>query len=92
MILTENLTIGGKEYIRHYTDTPIYDKDGNELPKLIQVETGYEFIDAVDTVPCRYTYIEKEEPRPEPNGEGSEEAAPAEAVEPEVVEDPKYDA
>ena len=61
MILTENLTIGGKEYIRHYTDTPIYDEDGNELPKLIQVETGYEFIDAVDTVPCRYTYIEKEE-------------------------------
>ena len=92
MILTEDLIIDGKEFVRHYTDSPIYDEEGNELPKLIQVETGYEFIDAVDLKPCKFTYIEKEEPKPEPNGEGSEEAAPAEAVEPEVVEEPKYDA
>jgi len=69
MILEERFEIEGKEYVRHYTDSPIYDEEGNELPKLIQVETGYEFIDAVDLVPCRYTYIEKEEeaqPQPEP--------------------------
>ena len=61
MILTEDLIIDGKEFVRHYTDSPIYDEEGNELPKLIQVETGYEFIDAVDLKPCKFTYIEKEE-------------------------------
>ena len=92
MILTEDLIIDNKEFVRHYTDSPIYDKEGNELPKLIQVETGYEFIDAIDLKPCKFTYIEKEESKSELNSEGSEEVAPVEIIEPEVVEDLKYDA
>ena len=79
MILTEDLIIDGKEFVRHYTDSPIYDEEGNELPKLIQVETGYEFIDAVDLKPCKFTYIEKEE-----TSGGDAEL--------EMIEDPKQDA
>ena len=79
MILTEDLIIDGKEFVRHYTDSPIYDEEGNELPKLVQVETGYEFIDAVDLKPCKFTYIEKEET------DGGD-------AELEMIEDPKHDA
>ena len=59
MIKEEIIEIGGKEFIRHFTDEPIYDEEGNELPRLIQVETGIEFIDAVDVIPCPFTYVEK---------------------------------
>jgi hypothetical protein len=78
MIKEEIIEIGGKEFVRHYTDEPIYDEQGIELPRVIQVETGIEFIDAVDVIPCPYTYEEKPspEPKPEPNEElGEQEAA-----------------
>ena len=39
------------DLIRHYSDTGKYIK---------QVETGVEYIDAVDAVPCMYTYEETE--------------------------------
>ncbi len=35
--------------IRHYSD---------ESKMLLQVETGLEYAEAVDVVPCRYTYKE----------------------------------
>lgn len=59
MIKEEIIEVDGKEFIRHFTDEPIYDEEGNELPRLIQVETGIDFIDAVDVLPCAFTYIEK---------------------------------
>lgn len=33
------------------------------------METGEEFEEAIDVFPCKYHYVEKEEPEPEPNGE-----------------------
>ena len=39
--------------IRHYSDTGMM---------LLQVETGIEYSDAVDVVPCRYTYKETDKP------------------------------
>lgn len=41
------------ERIRHWSDTGY---------KIVQVETGIVYDDAVDVVPCRYTYEETEEP------------------------------
>lgn len=51
MIKTELLN-GGK-FIRHYSDA------GRLLR---QVETGIEYSEAIDLVPCRYTYEETETP------------------------------
>lgn len=39
--------------IRHYSDQGL---------KLRQIETGILYDDAVDVIPCRYTYEESEEP------------------------------
>lgn len=54
MILTQTPYIdeNGKEYpdlIKHFSATGMY---------ILQVETGIEYAEAVDVVPCRYTYIE----------------------------------
>ena len=73
MLKEEIINIGGKDFVRHYTDEPIYDDDGNELPRLFQVETGAEYIEAVDVIPCPYTYIEL--PKPELNVEPELEQA-----------------
>ncbi len=37
------------ELIRHYSD---------EGKRLLQVETGREYDEAIDVYPCRYTYVE----------------------------------
>ena len=37
------------ELIRHYSD---------ESKRLLQVETGREYDEAIDVYPCRYTYVE----------------------------------
>ena len=37
--------------VRHYSDKGLY---------LLQNETGVEYAEAVDVVPCRYTYSETE--------------------------------
>ena len=47
MIQVEYLRNG--ELVRHYSDSGMM---------LLQVETGIEYEDAVDVVPCRYTYEE----------------------------------
>lgn len=46
MLRAENLT---DEYIRHYSDAG---------KKLRQLETGVLYDEAVDVVPCRFTYEE----------------------------------
>jgi hypothetical protein len=51
MILTEFLHDG--TLIKHYSDKGVM---------LLQVETGVKYSDPVDLVPCRYTYVETEEP------------------------------
>lgn len=50
MIRTEYLRDG--TLIKHYSDTGYM---------LLQVETGIKYVDPVDVVPCRYTYVETDE-------------------------------
>lgn len=50
MIQNEILSDGR---IRHYSDTGY---------KIRQVETDVVYADAVDVMPCRYTYVETNEP------------------------------
>lgn len=57
MIRTETLD----NLIRHYSDTGM---------KIRQVETGIVYEDAIDVLPCRYTYEETDEPV---EGSGAEE-------------------
>ena len=50
------IDISGREcfdLIRHYSDKGMY---------ILQKETGLEFEDAVDTLPCKYTYEETDKP------------------------------
>lgn len=51
MIIQEYVEDGAR--VRHYSD---------EGYKIRQVETGIIYEDAVDVLPCRYTYEETEEP------------------------------
>ncbi len=51
MIQTELLKDG--TLIRHYSDIGM---------KLLQVETGTMYDEAIDVVPCRYTYAETDKP------------------------------
>lgn len=53
MIKTEMLN--NNTLIRHYSDEY----------KIIQVETGYVYDEAVDIYPCPFTYIESDEPKEE---------------------------
>lgn len=64
MIQSELLN-GGKR-IRHWSDLDVM---------IRQVETGRMYQDAVDRMPCRYTYEETDEPTPdEPTVEDKAEA------------------
>lgn len=49
MIATEQI---GSNRIRHYSDSGF---------RILQNETGIVYDDAVDVMPCRYTYSETEE-------------------------------
>jgi hypothetical protein len=51
MIVTE-LVDNGKR-IRHYSDVGF---------RILQNETGVVYNDAVDVIPCKYTYTETDEP------------------------------
>ena len=51
MIKTEFLHDG--TLIKHYSDAGL---------KLLQNETGIKYTEAIDVLPCRYTYTETEEP------------------------------
>ena len=42
--------------VRHYSDQGL---------KIRQIETGILYEDAVDVIPCRYTYEESDEPIPD---------------------------
>ena len=50
MIVSENLE---NDRIRHYSDSG---------KRIRQVETGIIYDDAVDVLPCKYTYEETDEP------------------------------
>ena len=51
MIQTEYLKDG--TLIKHWSDAGVM---------LLQVETGTKYSDPIDLVPCRYTYVETDEP------------------------------
>lgn len=53
MIKTENIIVRGVQAVRTYSDTGMM---------IRQVETGNLYSDAVDVVPCRYTYTETDTP------------------------------
>lgn len=42
----------GDDMIRHYSDSGFV---------ILQVETGIEYAEAIDGIPCPYTYIETDE-------------------------------
>ncbi len=50
MIVSEFFNDG--TLIKHYSDAGVL---------MLQVETGIKYAEAVDVVPCRYTYIETDE-------------------------------
>lgn len=60
-MLKEEIIENGK-YVKHYSDTGMLIK---------QLETGIKYSEAVDIIPCPYTYEETYEPIEEP--EESEE-------------------
>lgn len=51
MITQEQIEINGMEFLHTYSDTYM----------LTQVETGVLYIEALDLIPCKYTYVESEE-------------------------------
>lgn len=63
MIVTEYLNDGA--LVKHYSDAGML---------MLQVETGFKYSEAVDLVPCKYTYVETEEPI-ETDEENKEEEA-----------------
>lgn len=65
MITQEQIEINGKGFMYTRSDTYI----------LKQVETGVLYIEALDLIPCKYTYVESEEllPVEEPIEELTEE-------------------
>ena len=56
MITQENIEINDREFLRTYSDT-YYIK---------QVQTGIVYAEAIDIIPCSFTYEETDEPLPEP--------------------------
>lgn len=58
MIILETIDEGTRE--RRYSDLNVY---------LRQIETGNLYEDAVDNIPCKYTYEETDIPIPEPEEE-----------------------
>ena len=50
-MIVEEFLRGGK-FVRHYSDSG---------KMILQVETGEEYSDAVDLMPCKYTYTETEQ-------------------------------
>lgn len=48
MITQETLELNGKQYLHTYSDTYM----------IMQIETGAVYADAMDIIPCEYTYVE----------------------------------
>ena len=53
MIVQERTTINGTEFLHTYSDSGMM---------LLQAETGILYGDAIDVIPCRYTYEETDQP------------------------------
>ena len=51
------------DLVKHYSD---------EGKMIIQLETGTEYEEAIDTYPCKYTYAEKVEPDDGAEGDDNE--------------------
>lgn len=51
MVVTEIIEINGKQLCKHYS---------NENKIIIQVETQIEYAEAIDIMPCPYTYVESD--------------------------------
>lgn len=49
MIVQERTTINGTDFLHTYSDSGMM---------LLQVETGTIYSDAIDVIPCKYTYTE----------------------------------
>lgn len=63
MIIEELIEDGRR--VKHYSDQNL---------KILQVETGIIYDDAVDVIPCRFTYEETDQPI-DPEPEENEETA-----------------
>lgn len=65
MIVQENSTIEGKQFLHTYSDAGM---------KILQNETQRIYDDAMDVIPCRFTYTETDQPidQPEPDEELAE--------------------
>ena len=61
MIKQETFTHNNKTYIRTTTDMKRFDDEGNELPCLLQCDTGLLFFDVEDEENTLHTYKEYEE-------------------------------
>jgi len=74
MIQAEQLN---EKYVRHYSDQNLW---------IRQIETGNLYEEAVDRIPCRYTYEETDQPiiHEEPKEPEAEEP-----IEAEVIENPE---
>ena len=53
MLIEEIVTIGTREFMHHYSDAGMM---------IRQVETDVLYEDAMDTIPCQYTYTETDIP------------------------------
>lgn len=62
-MIVQELIDGGSR-IRHYSDMAL---------KIRQVETGKIYEDAVDVIPCRFTYEETDEPIEPPEADEAPE-------------------
>lgn len=66
MIITENLTIGGKDFTKKYSDKNVY---------IRQDQTGIEYTEAIDVENAPYTYTETDKPiEGEPQDETEQKA------------------
>ena len=60
MIVQENTTIGEKQFLHTYSDAGM---------KILQNETQRIYDDAMDVIPCRFTYTETDQPIEQPEDE-----------------------
>lgn len=51
MVVSEIIEINGKQLCKHYS---------NDNKYIIQVETQTEYAEAIDIMPCPYTYVESD--------------------------------
>lgn len=67
MIITENLTISGKDFTKKYSDNNVY----------IENESGQRYAEAIDLVEYPHDYTETDTPIEEDTGDDTEQKAAA---------------